>query len=400
MEDTIISIDSKYRDLSKYPNESSFTINLDKIYKNIVSVKLVSLELTNSLNFASTMKGNNYFTLYLPNKLNDPDGIKINVDLPQQQDINNIIYSININIENNIQENNNYSNIFYISQISMLNINSIINNKSISLTLRIGWYSIDGLILIIFDCVKKNYGILNDENFNIFHSNLHIFNKNYQLHFYNTYNINYNSSLINDILSIIKFDNYNLTDSYNIKMSLDSCTQRIQIINDKINGNYIAEFEIDFSTTNNTNNIQNIKYLSLGYYLGYRLINNSFLLTPKLINNKLILLSTKNYNILGEDYIFLKINDWGNIDFFNKILFSKFYLRSDLTTQNKTNNFINKEYIFRQLSNISKIDVELIDYLGNTVDLNGVDFSFSISLRTQTNIGLKQINDLQNQGYY
>lgn len=183
-------------------------------------------------------------------------------------------------------------------------------------------------------------------------------------------------------------------------MSLDSSTQRIQIINDKINDNYIAEFEIDFSTNNYTNNVQNIKYLSLGYYLGYRLINNSFLLTPKFINNKLILLSTKNYNILAEDYIFLKINDWGNIDFFNKILFSKIYLRSDLTALNKTNNFINKEYVFRQLSNISKIDVELIDYLGNTVDLNGVDFSFSISLRTQTNIGLKQINDLQNQGYY
>ena len=63
---------------------------------------------------------------------------------------------------------------------------------------------------------------------------------------------------------------------------------------------------------------------------------------------------------------------------------------------NKSNNSIDREYIFRQLTNISKLDIELIDYLGNIVDLNGVDFSFTLSLRTQVNVGQKQLFDLQN----
>jgi hypothetical protein len=62
MEDILISIDSKYRDFIKYPNESKFTLNFEKIYKNIVSAKLVSLELTNSINYISSTKNNNYVT--------------------------------------------------------------------------------------------------------------------------------------------------------------------------------------------------------------------------------------------------------------------------------------------------------------------------------------------------
>ena len=65
MEDTLISIDSKYRDFTKYPDESNFTFILEKIYKNIVSVKLVSLELTNSINYISSSKKNNYIFLRL-----------------------------------------------------------------------------------------------------------------------------------------------------------------------------------------------------------------------------------------------------------------------------------------------------------------------------------------------
>ena len=132
---------------------------------------------------------------------------------------------------------------------------------------------------------------------------------------------------------------------------------------------------------------------------GFRSVNNSSLLSSTIKNTQLLITGTKNYNVSGEDYIFLRINDWGNFDFFNQILFSKIFLRSDLTTTNKTNNFINKEHVFSQLKTINKLDIELIDYLGNTVDLNGIDFSFTLSFRTQTNIGQKQIFELQNKGF-
>jgi len=62
MEDTLISIDSKYRNFSTYSNESKFTFTPEKIYKNVVSVKMVSLELTNTINYISSSKNNNYFT--------------------------------------------------------------------------------------------------------------------------------------------------------------------------------------------------------------------------------------------------------------------------------------------------------------------------------------------------
>ena len=174
----------------------------------------------------------------------------------------------------------------------------------------------------------------------------------------------------------------------------------------------IPQFEINFNTStttptfiNNIANINSLSYPSVGYYLGYRSVNNNFVLSPSISSVNLVLNSTKNYNTSGEDYIFLRLNDWGSFDFFNQIIFSKIYLRSDLVLLptnnniNKTNNYINKEYVFRQLTNVSKLNIQLIDYLGNIIDLNGIDYSFTISLRVQANIGQKQIFELQNNGY-
>lgn len=382
MENILISIDSKYRDLIKYPNESLFIIDLDKIYKNIISVSLISLELTNSTNFTSSLKGNNYFTLHFPNKLNDPIGIKVLCEITESININNIINLINNNIKDILEINKNkYSYIFYLSTTTIINMNYNVQ----TLILNIGWYSISGLILIISNFIKKN-NISNIQPFD-----LNIFDNNFKSIEITTNNF----SSIYNLIPIID----NLNNLYNIEFSIIDITKKIQIINDKKYNNIIPEFEIDFNT--NTNNTNNHKYLSLGYYLGFRLINGNYILTPKLNDDKtkLILYATKLYNIFGDDYIFLKINDWGNFDFFNKIIFSKFYLRS-LSLIGKTNCFINREYIFNKLSTISKLDIELIDYLGNTVDLNGVDFSFTLSLKVQNKISPTQITNLNNNGYY
>jgi hypothetical protein len=217
----------------------------------------------------------------------------------------------------------------------------------------------------------------------------------------------------------VSFNN-NFTDYY---YTIDTWSTNTKITTSNILTQYIPQFQIDFNTegsisssfNKNIININSLTYPSIGYYLGYRSVNNSFLLTPSiptlsngttLNGTNMILTATKNYNTAGEDYIFLKINDWGNFDIFNTIIFSKIFLRSDLTSNtttsyvNKTNNYINKEYVFRQLTNISKLNIELVDYLGNTVDLNGVDFSFTLALRIQANVGQKQLIELQNSGYH
>ena len=71
MEEIFINIDSKYRDRIAYPKETKFRINLEKTYKNIVSVTINSLEINNSINYISSKKDNNYITIHLPNKLNE-----------------------------------------------------------------------------------------------------------------------------------------------------------------------------------------------------------------------------------------------------------------------------------------------------------------------------------------
>lgn len=485
MEDTLISIDSKYRDITKYPNESKFTLNFEKIYKNIVSVKLVSLELTNSINYISLAKNNDYITLYFPNILNDPDGIVITFNDIQIQNIDNIINEFNNEFNN--QFNNNlldyypekYFYIFYLNnncQITFdFNIQTQPNILKTNLVLKTGWYSIYGINRIIQNYIKNNYSArqtfvrltpntpnidLDNGNFIINSFTLNIYDKRFSDNIrndifpQNNYNINNLQNFQNDIYSLYLSDiinyipdingngildnliknmnsvyfinsknsepesnnilynlslNYNpntikvsfINNFYNYYYTIDNWTTSTKFTNNNITIQDIPQYQIDFSNlsksifTNNIININSLKYPSIGYYLGFRAVNNSSLLSPTIKNTQLLITGTKNYNVFGDDYIFLRINDWGNFDFFNQILFSKIFLRSELTTINKTNNFINKEYVFNQLKTINKLDIELVDYLGNTVDLNGIDFSFTLSFRTQTNIGQKQLFELQ-----
>ena len=155
----------------------------------------------------------------------------------------------------------------------------------------------------------------------------------------------------------------------------------------------IADFEIDFNTnkcgeqenpiTDGIINIKKLKYLSIGYYMGYR-PNPSKLIDKFLINSNIdftdrIMTAPKFFDTTGHNYIFIKINDWGYIDFFGESLMAKILLTSGLGNP-KLDDFVNQGYRFRQPININKLDIELVDYLGNTLDLNGSNFSCTIQL--------------------
>jgi len=159
MEDIIISIDSKYRDINKYPNESKFTLNLDKIYKNVVSVNLDSIELTSNINIISTVNKNNYLTLHLPNKLNDNDGIVVPINEIVPNDIESILNVLNYFITNNINNNlttinaEKYFYLFYLCNNCTITFDfNIIPQPKILLTPLViikGWYSLYGIVNII-----------------------------------------------------------------------------------------------------------------------------------------------------------------------------------------------------------------------------------------------------------
>jgi hypothetical protein len=75
MEEVLLNIDSRYRDITVYPQESKYKLTLEKMYKNIISARMVSMEITNTINYIDSKKDNNWFKLHLPNKINDPDGV-------------------------------------------------------------------------------------------------------------------------------------------------------------------------------------------------------------------------------------------------------------------------------------------------------------------------------------
>jgi len=94
---------------------------------------------------------------------------------------------------------------------------------------------------------------------------------------------------------------------------------------------------------------------------------------------------------LTDDYFFLKINDWGNINFYNNNnVFSKIIVLNNYTKKNI--DFVNSEFKFKQPININKLEIELIDYLGNNINISE-DYSFTIEFTSIFNSELK--NDLE-----
>jgi hypothetical protein len=151
----------------------------------------------------------------------------------------------------------------------------------------------------------------------------------------------------------------------------------------------IPTFDIDFTTNTQTNINSNKSYPPIGFYLGYRMINGSYLLSSSYdpVNNIMELQATKIFNTTGNSYLFLRINDWGYYDLFNQKAFCKILLTSGMG--NKTlgyghyilsDYYANTIYNFRQPTNIKRLDIEILDYLGNTVDLNGIDYSITLEL--------------------
>jgi hypothetical protein len=177
MEEIFINIDSKYRDRIAYPKETKFRLNLEKTYKNIVSATINSLEINNSINYISTNKDNNYITLHLPNKLNDPDGTKIILYDGLLQLISSIktlfngIFAEIFNNNGGLQRlayngrpfAEKYFYIFYLNENTTITFDFNVENFNLPSTLIDklvivkGWHSIFGLVNQIKNYVRQKY---------------------------------------------------------------------------------------------------------------------------------------------------------------------------------------------------------------------------------------------------
>jgi hypothetical protein len=575
MEEILLNVDSRYRNILMYPNECKYKYNFDKMYKNIVSARMISIEVNNSTTYIDDIKQNNFITVHLPNKINDPIGTKIELDEGLYQFVSIIqnifnglfqeLFNVNSSLKRTLIDGYNHAEkYFYFLYLNediefTFDFNSY-DPLTSKLTLNKGWYSIYGIVLQIQNYITSKYNerkafksanpsdttviSFDSGNFSLDSFQLSIFDRRFRHetkshdcvrydtvsnlttgsnnlttnlnllkeHIYGTY-INDTTKFILQttydvatakILDKLSTGNYLMTNApdgnpytistgmlltsqsiyylnkaygtdsptnptnestqiYNLIMNVDltslktsfsnfftktisatnaaenfgfyyyfapipgdtvdleqtwNKTYDSKIVNsfdnlfsdkdfayeqgfitqsEKDNPSFvytsekdIADFEIDFSTYQIINHVSNgfvdikkIVYPPVGYYLGFRPnINktiNQFTFKGSIDNTERNITATKIFDTNGNDYMFLRLNNWGYLDFFGKTLFAKILLTTGIGNP-KIEDLINKEFRFRQPIDIDKLDIELVDYLGNTINLSGFDWSFTLEL--------------------
>lgn len=459
MEDFFVNIDSRYRDSTLYPNESKFKLTLNRTYKNIMSIKFMSIEIINTVSYIDSVKNNNYLTFHFPSKEQDPDGTVYTFPEGFYNTFSLLSITLNSYINANINNITKFESLapekyfyfFYI--VKPVNINIIVGSTQYTYTVKVGWYSLYGFVNYLQNFIKP----ISTNNFTINTFDLPI----YDVRFKST-NVLYNNIRIDTIqeiqcnLNTLKQSIYSqyITDTVTFKTSImgsgildtlvnntyipstgkgyvvsdlessskyginstqsnpndrssqlymlnvsQNATSTKTIINsasgtfysyDADNNSWgsasilnpsdinLPTFELNITT--NSLLSQGYSYPSIGYYMGFRdnLIRSS--------NNSIIAPKLGNY--IGDPYVFIRLNDWGHIEQFNKKHLAKILLTPDLGLV-KLDEFYAKEYKFKQPQNIQSLSIELVDYLGNTLDLRGLDYSFTLYMSQINNSDLK-----------
>jgi len=159
---------------------------------------------------------------------------------------------------------------------------------------------------------------------------------------------------------------------FGLNVRIDRITNKIIIENKS------KDYKFDINFSNN-----NTDYNSLGYILGYRL--ESYNLSEAQGYYFPNIIAECGSDIGGEKYIFLRLNDYGNIYINHKHptkVFAKIILNYDKDSYifNNNSDHINRENKFRLPVNINKFEIELLDAYNRRLNNNGIDFSFTLEL--------------------
>jgi hypothetical protein len=184
---------------------------------------------------------------------------------------------------------------------------------------------------------------------------------------------NYDSaSIISQIQS--QFDIINNDAGTTFTISWDSINYKITFTN-------ITAFTIIFNNTKN--------HRSLGDRLGFKLDNESYLaiyqVTKFFPSSNIDLyfwIGESILDITKDDYMFFKINDYGII--YNDVrpngLLAKIILYDQQFINDTGANLLTKSYHFKKPVNISKFDIELVNKFGETIDMQTINYSFTLEL--------------------
>ena len=206
-------------------------------------------------------------------------------------------------------------------------------------------------------------------------------------HYFNTTHDNV-SFTVDDISITIADGNYNsdeiITAINNEILSASITTIEFSVDNNTGKVTITVTDDHIFDFTNSTD------YSSLGELLGFE--DLLFELTAIEESKESINIP----NVIGEHYYLLEINDYGHINHNDKKYMSKIVLlnpKYEMTFDSRTR-FVSKADKFRQIIDINKLEIKLVDYLNNNIDLHGVQFSFTVEFKVIHNNILKKYHEL------
>ena len=165
----------------------------------------------------------------------------------------------------------------------------------------------------------------------------------------------------------------------------DTILVKLQDILDDINESRTKDYALDldinsgkiFFTCTDTFTLDftdiDLGYGNLGNHLGFK--NNTYTGTTITADNVL--------NLNTPSYYFLKLNNIGSIkDNFVSNAFAKIVRNTGLfdIIYEGQGDFTTKEVVFRSPINLSKLEVQVVDFKDRIIDLNGIDLSFTLEV--------------------
>lgn len=184
---------------------------------------------------------------------------------------------------------------------------------------------------------------------------------------------NYDSTtIISQIQSSLDLINEIDNDNFVFSISWDSINYKISFTNK-------TPFTLIFDNDSN--------HRSLGDRLGFRLDNSNYLAADQItkfnidVNMDLYYWTGETFlDITKDNYIFLRVNDYGVIynDVRNNTLLAKVILYDQQFIIDTGANFLTKAFNFKQPINISKLEIELVNALGQTINMNLINYSLTL----------------------
>ena len=185
--------------------------------------------------------------------------------------------------------------------------------------------------------------------------------------------VNYLQDEIDAIINVIPGRNF--------KVTFSLITYRLTFTSD-------VAFSLDFQNTN-TN------YLPFGFYLGFRSLNYNVNIAS---GGKYSITAESNLDVLGDNYIFIRINDIGNVYYniptFRRInneykffMDKRMYFAKVLVSGMKNDiifdtgqNFICKCFNYRQPVDLKRFEIELFDSFGQRINMNNFNYSITLEI--------------------